>query len=70
MLSISQGVLYYTKTAHLNFEWQSYSFVEKYMIGLIQGVCYSTTRLHFGWQSYSFVEKYMHGLGQDVFTLQ
>ena len=44
----------------LPFGWQSYSFVEKYMLSLSQGVLYCTKieRLPFGWQSYSFVEKY------------
>ena len=38
MLSLGQGVLYYTQTAHLPFGLQSYSFVEKYMHILGQGV--------------------------------
>ena len=57
-----------TKIAQLPFGSQFYSFVEKYMLSLSQGVfdCTKIAQLPFGWQSYSFVEKYMLSLGQSV----
>ena len=66
MLWLSQGVFCCTKIAWLPFWWQSYSFIEKYMLSLWQGVFYSTTRQPFGSQSYSFVEKYILSLSQGV----
>ena len=72
MLILSQGVFYYTIIAWLPLWWQSYSFVEKYILSLSQSVLYYTKTAHlpFGWQSYSFVEKYMIGLIQGVCYLQ
>ena len=61
--AFGQGVFYFTRITRLPFGWQSYSFVEKYMLSLSQGVfyCTKTAWLPFGWQSYSFV-RIMHNL--------
>ena len=97
MLSLSQGVFLYTKTAlaflliilffcrviyaqswssvfqckkiaRLPFGLQSYSFVEKYMLGLSQGVfLFTKMALAYRLTILFFVQKYMLSLSQGVF---
>ena len=58
MNSLSLGVFDCTKIAQLPFGWQSYTFVEKYMLSLAKACskCTKIARITFGLQSYSSVD--------------